>query len=279
VTALQRLLRRVRRHSIQISLLVLISVWVLTPYYFLIVESFTPGGTSVEGFRLPSFTTLSNYEDVIGGVNAIWEPLLHSAIVAVGATLIAMSLATPAAYGLSRLRRHRTARWAYLLFFILRGVPPVTLVIPYYLMLSGAHLLDSLAGLTIALVPLALPFAVWTLRVFFDAIPEELEDAARVDGATALQRFLLVILPTVRQGIAATSVLAALLVYVDYILAATLTGPSSMTYAVYVTSFRQDYVTLVGPLAAATLIGTVPMIVLYSFSQRYMQRMAIAGIH
>jgi multiple sugar transport system permease protein len=167
----------------------------------------------------------------------------------------------------------------YLLFFVLRGVPPVTLVIPYYLILSGAHLLDSLLGLTLALVPLALPFAVWTLRVFFDAIPEELEDAARVDGASAWQRFVLVVAPTVRQGIAATAVLSALLVYVDYILAVTLTGPSSMTYAVYITSFKQDYVTLVGPLAAATLIGTVPMIVLYALSQRYMQRMAIAGIH
>lgn len=276
---LRRPLREIRRHPVRLLLLAVISLWVLVPYYFLIVVSFTPAGTSIDGFRPPTFLTLSNYEAVIAGANAIWEPLAHSAIVAVGATVIAMVLATPAAYGLSRLRRRKSAQWVYLSFFVLRGVPPVTLVIPYYLILSKADQLDSLTGLTIALVPMALPFAVWTLRVFFDAIPEELEDAARVDGATVLQRFLFVIMPTARQGIAATSVLAALLIYVDYILAVTLTGPSTLTYAVYVSSFKQDYVTLVGPLAAATLIGTVPMIILYSFSQRYMQRMAIAGIH
>jgi multiple sugar transport system permease protein len=238
-----------------------------------------PAGTSVEGFQIPSFTTLANYQFVVGGANAIWLPLSHSAIVSVAATGIAMVLATPAAYGLSRLRRRRVAQATYLLFFVLRGVPPITLVIPYYLLLSQANMLDSLQGLTLALVPLALPFAVWTLRVFFDAVPEELEDAARVDGANAFQRFALVIVPTVRQGLAVTSILAALLVFVDYIFALTITGPNSMTYAIYVTGFKQDYVTLFGPLAAATLIGAVPMVVMYSLSQRYMQRLAMAGIH
>lgn len=269
----------IRRHWIKVVLLAIVSSWVLAPYFFLVITSITQPGTTVKGFEIPKFLTLASYESVLSGANIIWPSLLHSGIVSVGATIVALLVAVPAAYGLSRLRTRPIARNLYLSFFVFRGVPPVALVIPYYVIFSHAHLLKTLLGLVLASVSLALPFCVWTLRVFFDAIPPELEEAAQVEGANIVQRFLLVVVPLVRQGIAATGVLGMLLVYTDFIFAGSLSGPSSSTFAVYITGFQLDQLTLSNPLAAASLIGTLPMIVMYTFSQRYMQRMAIAGIH
>jgi multiple sugar transport system permease protein len=270
--------RAVRRCGTKAALIALFGFWVLAPFYFLVVVSFTPRGTTVQGFSWPGFLTLENYRLVVSGANTIWPSLSNSAVVSIVSTAISLIFAVPAAYGLSQLRDRPSGRLIYLSFFILRGIPPVALVIPYYLMFSRAGLLNSLTGLVLALVPIALPFAVWTLRVFFDAIPRELDEAARMDGANLVRRFLFIALPMVKHGVAATGVLSVLLVFVDYIMAVTLGGPATRTFAVYVTSFQQDYVTLVGPLAAASIIGTLPMIVLYATSQRYMQRMAIGGI-
>lgn len=271
--------RHVRLHPFRSLALAVITAWILMPYYFLAVQSVTPGGTAIAGLEIPRFLTITNFKAVLGGSYAIWPALAHSMIAVVGGTLLTMLLAVPAAYGLSHLRGLRRGRLLYLAVFVLRGVPPVALVIPYYVLFASAHLLDTFQGYVLALAPLSLPFAVWTLRVFFDAVPPELEEAAKVDGADVAQRFFLVVVPVVSDGIAATAVLSALLIYVDYVLASALTGTNTTTFSVYVTGFSEDYLTLSGPLAAATLIGTLPMVAIYAFAQRYMRRMAVAGIH
>jgi ABC-type sugar transport system, permease component len=259
--------------------LAVVVLWVLVPIYLMIVISVTPAGTTLNGFQLPNFFTLDHYQWVLFGANVIWPALTNSAIVTVGATLIALAIATPAAYALSHMRHRRIGRNIYLSFFVLRGVPPVALILPFYLIYSGSHLLNTHVGLILALVPLALPYIVWTLRVFFDAIPAEIEEAANVDGCGTWRTFFTVVLPIARPGIAATAILGALQVYVDYIIVATLAGPKTLTFPVYITGFQLDFLALVGPLAAASLIGTLPMIVMFGFSQRYMLRLATAGIH
>lgn len=260
-------------------ILAVVLLWVLVPIYLMIVISITPAGTTLNGFELPNFFTLDHYEWVLFGANVIWPALTNSAIVTIGATLIALAIATPAAYALSHMRHRRIGRNIYLSFFVLRGVPPVALVLPFYLIYSGSHLLNTHIGLILALVPLALPYIVWTLRVFFDAIPAEIEEAANVDGCGTWRTFFTVVFPIARPGIAATAILGALQVYVDYIIVATLAGPKTLTFPVYITGFQLDFLALVGPLAAASLIGTLPMIVMFGFSQRYMLRLATAGIH
>jgi ABC-type glycerol-3-phosphate transport system permease component len=260
-------------------LLAVVMAWVLLPLYFLVAVALTPSGSTLDGLHPPSTITNRNFESVLRGSNTIWPALVNSVAVTIGATVLALVIAVPAAYALSHLRHRRLGRGVYLSFFVLRGVPPVALVLPFYVIFSRAGLLNTFQGITIALVPLALPYAVWTMRVFFDGVPKEIEEAASVDGAGTWRTFFSVVLPVARPGIAATGILAALLVYVDYIVVATLAGPATLTFPVYVTGFQQDYVALVGPLAAASLIGALPMILMFGFSQRYMRRLATAGIH
>lgn len=272
---LSRILRNVPRSVV----LLVVLVWVLVPLYFLVATSFVPEGTTLRGFRAPSHWTVKNYGTIFKGSNAIWKPLENSAIVTVATTVLALILAVPAAYALSRMRFRRSGRGLYLSFFVLRGIPPISLVLPFYVIFSKAHLLNNMYGLVVALAPLALPYCVWVLRTVFDSIPPAMEEAASIDGAGTWRRFASIVLPVAVPGIAAAGVLAALFVYVDYIIVSTLAGPKTFTFPIYITSFQEDFVSLVGPLAAASLIGAIPMLILFGFSQRYMRRLATAGIH
>lgn len=259
--------------------LAVILFWVLVPVYFLVATSLSPEGRMLDGLVLPGSISFENYAGLFSGANSIWVPLINSTIVTVASTGIALVLAVPAAYALSHLRHKRSGRAAYLSFFVLRGIPPIALVMPFYLIFAKINMLNSLPGLVIALAPLALPYCVWTLRVTFDQIPREVEEAGAVDGAGRLRMFWSVVLPIATPGIAATGVLAGLFIYVDYIIVAPLAGPQTYTFPIYVTSFSQDFVQLVGPLSAASIIGAIPMALMFIVSQRFSRRLASAGVH
>jgi multiple sugar transport system permease protein len=274
-----RTVRRGVRNVPRAILLIVILLWVLVPMYFLVVTSFSAEGDLLPGLVLPSAITLDNYIGVFTGANAIWPALFNSTVVTVASTGLALLIATPAAYALSHMRHRKLGRGLYLSFFVLRGIPPIALVMPFFLIFSQSSMLNTLPGLIIALTPLALPYCVWTLRVTFDQIPREVEEAGAVDGAGRWRMFASVVLPIATPGIAATGILTALFIYVDYIIVAPLAGPNTFTFPIYVTSFSQDFVQLVGPLSAASLIGAIPMVLLFVFSQRFGKRLASAGVH
>lgn len=274
-----RALKLTARKIPRTILLIVILLWVLVPIYFLVATSLVPEGDTLNGLELPKAITFSNYAGLFSGANTIWIPLVNSTVVTIASTGIALLLAVPAAYALSHLRHRRSGRAAYLSFFVLRGIPPIALVMPFYLIFARVNMLNSLPGIIIALAPLALPYCVWTLRVTFDQIPREVEEAGAVDGAGRLRMFFSVVLPIAAPGIAATGVLSALFIYVDYIIVAPLAGPQTYTFPIYVTSFSQDFVQLVGPLSAAAIIGAIPMAVMFIVSQRFSRRLASAGIH
>lgn len=257
--------------------LVLILAWIFVPYYFLIVTSLVPQGTAVRGFTWPDFTTLDNYRQILTGSNTLWPYLFNSVVVTLSVTLLSLLIGVPAGYGLSRLRQFPVAKGLYLSFFVLRMLPPVAFVIPFFLFFSRMQLLDTRRALVLALLPFSLAFTIWTIKAFFDGVPMDVEEAAQLDGATPLQTFTVIILPMVAQAVAATGLLTFLLAYVDYLFAVTLTSNQAVTYAVYLVTFANDYRVYVNAMMAATLIGTLPMIALYFYAQRFMRRMAIIG--
>lgn len=252
-------------------------IWIAIPYYFLIVTSLVPQGTAVRGFAWPDFTTLDNYRQILTGANTLWPYLFNSVVVTLSVTLLALLIGVPAGYGLSRLRRFPAAKGLYLSFFVLRMLPPVAFVIPYFLVFSRLQWLDTRRALVLALLPFALSFTVWTIKAFFDGLPFDVEEAAQLDGANPFQIFAVIILPMVGQAVAATGLLTFLLAYVDYLFAVTLTSNKAVTYAVYLVTFQNDYRVYVNAMMAATLLGTLPMVALYFYAQRYMRRMAIMG--
>lgn len=272
-----------RRIWVVASLVVVVAVivaWVLLPFYFLVVASLAPHGEPVLGLRLPSSLTLSGFRRVLlggGGQKPIWPYMEHSVLIAGGGTILAFIVSLPAAYGLSRLMPAKRARGAYLGFLALQSMPTLALVIAFFLLYERLGLIDSKIGLIVALLAVSVPFQVWVLKSFFDAVPRELEEAAELDGAGPLTVFGRVVLPLMGEALAATGVLTFLTLYVDFLFAVSLTRQNALTIPVYVVSFETEMAVNITATAAAVIVSMLPMIALYAFAQRYMQRMALLG--
>lgn len=253
--------------------------WVGIPLFSLVSVSLAPEGTAAIGLGFPEEVSLAHYSRVLGGVQSLWPYLGNSVLVSGLTTLVALGLALPCAYGLSRLHHSAAARTLYLGVFVLRMLPPITLVIPYFVLISRLRLLDTKAGLLLALLAPTLPLAIWTSKAFIDAIPVTLDEAARIDGAGLWQVFYRVVLPLAGNGVAVTAILTFLAAYIDYVFAVALTNRLALTLPVYIAGFKTEYRFYVGDMLAATVVGTLPMLGLFVVVQRHMRRVALAGIH
>ncbi len=259
--------------------IVFVLLWVGIPFFTLVSVSLTPEGAAAVVLGLPGQLSLIHYRNVLSGFQSLWLYMENSVIVSSLSTLVSLVLALPCAYGLSRLQRYAAARTVYLAVFVLRMLPPITLIIPYFILIGKLGLLDSKVGLIYALLAPALPLAIWTSKTFFDAVPATLDEAARIDGANAWQVFSRVALPLIGSGVAVTAILTFLTVYIDYIFAVTLTSHQARTLPVYIAGFQTEYRFYVGDMLAATLVGTLPMLGLFLIVQRHMRRVVLAGVH
>ncbi len=252
-------------------------IWTLFPFYTSIISALsTEGGV---GDLLPQarHITTRYVVDLIQGDDPLVPPLLNSGIITVMSVGIVLILALPAGYGLSRWRG-RTSRTVYLLFFVLRMLPPISLVIPWFLIIAGWKLTDTYIGLVITYIPFRLCLAVWLMKGFFDTIPLEIEDAAAIDGANAWSTFLRVILPLSRNGVSVTVVFVGIQSYIEYMFAVTLTRRVTTTLPVYIASFATPWSIRYQHMLGAALIGTIPMILLYLVAQKQIVRGVTGGM-
>ena len=167
--------------------------------------------------------TLDNYREVLFGASSILPNLWSSIVVASGATLLTMLFAVPAAYALARLRYPaKKASGFYVL--ATQMLPPVGLIIPYYLVLQKIGGLDSFGGLITIYLTFSLPFAVWLMVSYFEDVPFEMEEAALLDRAGRWGALWHVILPQVRGGIAVTTIFVFLNAWNEFLFAVVLGG-------------------------------------------------------
>jgi multiple sugar transport system permease protein len=254
----------------------LILVWVLTPLYFLVITALTPEGAQTPGLLPPPVLSLEHFQRVLVGTNTLWPFLFNSTAVGLGTVAVVLALALPAAYALARWKA-LLSRLLYTGFFWLRMLPPISLTIPFYLIFSKVGLLDTRLGLTLALVPLNIPLAVWILTGFIGSVPKELEEAAWIDGASFAGTFTRIILPVTINGIIATGIFIFLEAYTHYLLALVVTNVRAAPLTVFIAGQQTDYRFLIGPMLSAAVFGTLPMIVLYTISLKHLKRIAMAG--
>lgn len=238
----------------------------LVPFVFLLVTSFKPEGLALSIPPRWDFTpTLENYERVLSGATGSAEafgPLVqHSVVVAFGSTLLAIAVGLPAAYALSQPQfgpRRGVANW--ILSTIL--FPPIVAVIPVFLLAGKLQLLDSFLVLIVPYAAFNLPMVIWILRSTISQVPEEIEQAALVDGATRAGALLRVILPLVMPGIATAAILSVVLSWNEFLFALSLTREAAKTAPVGVAEFSGLFGTQWGNLTAASTIISAPIIVL-----------------
>ena len=213
--------------------------------------------------------TLDNYRALFAASSSFPRFLLNSVAVAGGATGLALLVGLPAAYALAgqRLRQAAMLRSGVLLF---RMLPPVALLLPYYLLFRAVGLLGTLPAMMIAHFTFCIAVVVWMMRSSFDALPPEIEEAGRIDGATTWQVFRLLALPMVKAGIAASAIFAVLTSWNEFLFAVTLSSPQTQTMPVAIAAFVGDVYVSWGQLAAATIVGLVPALLLAFAGQRWL---------
>jgi inositol-phosphate transport system permease protein len=231
----------------------------------------------------PDFASVvrSRIGEVKGAVQFpnVWHAFGNSILIAGAQTLIVVTVASLAAYYLSRFQfPGRAAMLRSLL--VLHAFPVLTLIVPMFLMLYWIGLLDTLFGVILVLVAFELPFAIFIMKGFFDAVPWDIEMSALTDGASRRQAFLWVVLPQVRNGILAISVFTFIRGWEEYIFVFTfLIRNTNWTMSLYMYYVRDDVMGVdYGVVSAVGVFYLVPSLLLYIAAQRYLMQMSIGGV-
>lgn len=261
--------RFLQRHAGLVATLVLLllgAVFVLLPLYWLLSTAFKNGN---DAFALPpryvTKPTLSNFTQILGGQFAHY--VLNSVIVAVGSTAVALLLGVPAGYAFARspIRGAKVFNTWFVLAYV---APPVVFIIPLYIMYQHLHLLDTYQGLILAYETGLLPFTIWLMRVYFNEVPRELDEAAWIDGCSKMRALWKVVLPTVWPGLTTVGLLVFLASWGEYFGALILTGPHTETAPVAVEGYIGTTFANWSELAAAGVVLVVPALLATIVVQR-----------
>lgn len=244
--------------------LILYTLLVLVPVIIILSASLDPGGLPR---LIPEQVTIRHYQRILSNPQLV-QGLINSFIVGIGSTVLSVLISALAGYAFSRYR----FRGQRLLMGIILGIfmiPVSVNIIPLYVMLQRLDWLNTYQGLIVPYQALILPLNVWLLKNFFDTIPEDLEEAALVDGANRLQAFFRVTLPLTWPGLAVASIFAFRFAWNDFVFAATFTSTAGQrTWQAVLYTFlgaqRSDW----GLLTAGVVIGMLPVALMFIFFQR-----------
>jgi ABC-type glycerol-3-phosphate transport system permease component len=255
---------------------VLVSIWVFPVLWGLLTSFKTERDVLAYPPKFIFEPTLGNYREVLFGTSSILPNLWSSMVVATASTLLTMLIAVPAAYALARLRFPGKRSSG---FYVLatQMLPPVGLIIPYYLAMQRLGLLDSYSGLTTIYLTFSLPFAVWLMVSYFEDVPYEMEEAALLDRAGRLRTLWYVILPQVRGGIAVTTVFVYLNAWNEFLFAVVLGGNNVRPVTVAMFNFISVEQTQWARLAAAAMLAMAPVIVIGLAAQRHIVKGLTVG--
>lgn len=251
----------------------LVTCLFLVPLLWMVAASFKSTLQIIDPRHTLSFTpTLMNFETVFK-TQAFGQYILNSFLVAAGSTLIALLLGVPAAYGIARYKiRNATA-------FVLmaRVIPGVSLLVPWYFLFSQLRMVGSYGVLILTHIFVTMPLIIAIMSGFFEGIPEDLEESAMIDGCSRVQAFLKVTLPLSVPGIATSTILAFIFSWNNFLFALVLSDRATRTLPVAIANFTSYASVDWGGLMAASVVITLPVIVISLFAQRYIVAGLTAG--
>ena len=259
-----------RARILGLLLITLAIVVIVGPFLWILMNSFKDQISILSGAWI--FTpTLDSYKDVLFSRRSdFMSGLYTSFIVATASTVIVLVVGTAAAYS---LHRFRWAHWVVAGFLgwtlAFHVIPIITMVGPWYLVFKQLNLYDTKTALVLTHVTVNLPMAVWLMMSFFKALPPEIEEAALVDGCRPLSAFWRVTLPLVVPGLIATGVLSFIFSWNEFTIALNLTSQANATVPVVVSKFASDYEIQHSQMAAASILATLPALLLMFFGQRF----------
>jgi multiple sugar transport system permease protein len=273
--------RKVSREAQLLLVGIPVLLWTLVPVYHLLLFALSPRDKATSGRLWPETPTLQNFALVFGEkhfyLNHFWVQLGNSLLIAIAVGAITLAIATCAAFAISRLkvRGGRTVlNMALLTYFI----PAAFLAVPMYKTMAVYGLLNSRWSLILAMVTIASPYCIWVLKQASDKLPWELDEAARMDGASPMQLFRLVYLPLMVPSMVAVGTYALLLAWNEYLYGfLLLSAEKDLTLAVALGNFLNADDSPWELLMATGFIYALPPAAIYYAFKRYMVSGLTAG--
>lgn len=243
---------------------------IIGPFLWVTLQSFKYEIEILKGSWIFAPTTF-NYDDVLWSRRSDFlKNVLNSAIVASVSTFFVLIVGTLAAYSLSRLS---WSRWITACFLgwtlIFNMIPPLTLVGPWYLIFREIGMSETLTAVILTHIALHLPMTIWMMMAYFSDLPKDLEEAAMVDGCRRIDAFWKISLPLVTPGLIAAGVLAFVFSWNEFSVALNLTSRATATVPVGIARFAEQYEIQYGQMAAASVLSTIPALLLMFFGQRF----------
>ena len=221
---------------------------------------------------IPTRIAWQNYAEVFSSNNFLLY-LWNSVVVTGGATLLALLVGVPAGYGIARMQATKSA----MVIMVARMTPGLSFLIPLFLIFQTLGLLGTLVPQIIIHLVVTVPIVIWIMIGYFETTPIELEEAAMIDGAGRLDVFLKVTLPIARPGIVVSAILAVIFSWNNFVFGVVLAGRETRTLPVAVYNMLSFEQVSWGPLAAAALVVTLPVLVLTVLAQRQIVAGLTAG--
>lgn len=251
---------------------------VLFPFFWQFITSIKPPAELFGERAFSSYTANPSLQSYINVFTDEKRPFLrylwNSTVVASITTAFSLIIASFTSYAIARLQ----FRGKSILLGVILAVsmfPQIATIAPVYLFLQQFHLTNSYLGLILPYTTFALPLAIWNLTTYYRQIPLELEESAKVDGASAFQRFYRIIVPLVLPGTFTTAILVFIAAWNEFLFALTInTEEVYKTIPVGIALFQGQYIIPWGDIAAATVIVTIPLVVMVLFFQRWI----VAGL-
>lgn len=254
-------------------LLVALVTPILGFFYFMVATSLkSPLDVSAPEFKWLFEPTLENYRSAFAS-NDFGAYTLNSSIVAVGSTLIGLLIGVPAAYVIAREQK---LRWAGLVLAS-RVTPGIAFIIPLFILFRMVGWVDTYQALIASHLIVNLPLVIWLMVGYFEGLPADLLDAAVVDGASEIKVFRSIAIPLVRNGIAASAILAFVYSWNNFLFSVVLSGSDTATLPVAVFNFMSYGSLDWGGIAAGAVIMTLPILVLVLLMQRQLLEGLTAG--
>jgi multiple sugar transport system permease protein len=263
--------------------LLLMLLYTAVPMVWMLLTSIKSGFAAMQfpPQWLPSEPTLASYEKLLDPTNSVGQDFLrffwNSLFVSTITTLLAVAVAVPAAYAFSRFE-FPGRKFLFFAVLLRNMFPAVIFLVPLFILMRLLGLVNTHGSLILTYLTFGLPLAIWLLKGFYDNIPYQLEQAARIDGATRFQAFLLIVMPLSTPGIIATAIYSFIGAWNEYIFAYTfLNKNDQLTLPVGIQRFFSENTTDFPGLMAASFIMSLPVVILFLLLQRFFVRALTEG--
>ncbi|MDN4464364.1 carbohydrate ABC transporter permease [Microbacterium aurantiacum] len=256
------------RSAVATIILTALVLFFTVPLLYLVSVSLMGRDETGQGILVPTVPQWTNWSDVVVGTDLL-RGILNSLVAAIGGSLLTLAAALPAAWSIVRYRTGGKTLGATLMSPWL--LPPIVAVVPLFTLLRVLGLNNTLGGLTLVYALVNIPVAIWLLEGFIRRLPIEIEEAANIDGAGSARLLVSIVGPLLAPALIAVGIIVAVLNYNEFLLATFLTqSPDAQTLPVVLSLFYGDRTPHYGRIAAASVIGVLPVFAVAVFLQRWL---------